>query len=181
MPHTQILELEPDERILHEIRRTNVGLVPMIASGLLVFFGVLLAIYLIARFRDSISETVPVGLAILGVFSLAILVGLLLVIAIRVYLGNRMQITNERIISVVKRSLFNQDVAQLNLNQIQEVTVKQRNIFESLFNFGTVTVETAGEQDNFTFKLAKDPHLAAKFVNDAHEEYEKLHPGTSPA
>ncbi len=175
MPHHQILELEPGEQILHEIRRTKIGLVPLIASGVIVFFGVLTAVYLMARFRDSLAESVPVGLAILGVIGLVILVALLLVVMISVYLGNRLQITNERIIDVTKRSLFNQDISQINLNQIQEVTVKQRNILESLFNFGTLVIETAGEQNNFTFKLAKGPHLAAKIVNDAQEEYEKTH------
>lgn len=180
MAHSQIIDLEPGEHVLHTLKRTKLGLIPLGASGVLVLGGMLIAIYLISRFRDTVAANMPLGIAIAVVLGITFLVGIILLISIVVYLGNHLVITNERIISIVQSGLFSRQVSHLNLGDVQEVTVKQRNIFESLFNFGTLHIETAGEMDNFTFKLAKAPYLAAKHVNEANEEFEKTHHPGSP-
>lgn len=176
MPHQKILELEPGEHVIHTLKRTRLGLIPLIGTGTLVFTGMLIAIYLISRFRDTVAASVPLGAAIAFVVGLTFVISLIIIISVTVYLSNQLIITNQRIVSIVQSGLFNRQASQLNLGDVQEVTVKQNNIFESLFNFGKLHIETAGEMDNFTFKLAKHPYVAAKHVNEANEEFEKTHP-----
>lgn len=174
MAHQQIITLDPDESLLLTVRRSLFGLVPIILTGMLVLFGVLLAVYLIARFQAAVAETIPVAVALLVVLGVAFLVALMIAAYIAVYIGNEMLITNERIVKVTRRTVFSRHVSQMSLDQVQEVTVKQNNIFESLFGFGMLHIETAGEMDNFSFSYAKDPYHASKAIDEAVEAFKSV-------
>ncbi len=167
----QLLQLEPDERAVLRLRRTKVGLIPVIFSGVIVILGILVAIYLVVRFQDSLSKTIPVVTALVITIGLALLVGLILVVLIIVYLGNEMLVTNERVVSFVQNSLFVRKLAQLELDNVEDVTVEQTRFFESLFGYGTLVVQTAGEMDNFIFKYAAEPYQAARVIRDTVEQY----------
>ncbi|MBI4101052.1 PH domain-containing protein [Candidatus Microgenomates bacterium] len=177
MAHQPVIELDPDERLLRTVKRTLVGLIPRIAIGLFVLVGVLLAVFLIARFREEVTRSLPIGAALAIVILLALLVALMLYLSIVIYLRNQILITNERVVSVLQRSLFARDVIQLRLGDVQEIRVKQTNFFENLFNFGIIDIQTAAELDNVTFVLAKDPYSASKIIDDAKEEFERAQGG----
>lgn len=171
MAHQQIIELDPDETLILTVKRSLWGLVPVIFTGLLVLAGVLLSVYLIARFQDSVAATIPVGVAIAFVLGLAVLIGIMILVHILVYLRNLLLVTSERLVVVIQRSLFSRSISQMSLDQVQEVTVVQKNIFENLFNFGSLNVETAGEKTNFDFKHAASPFNASKQIDEAKEAF----------
>ncbi len=175
MADPSVINLEPDEQLVYTVKRTKIGLIPIVVIGLVVFFGMLLAIFLIARFRTRLSATVPINTALVVVIGLALLVGLVLVVMVIVYLGNRMIITNERIVSLVQNSLFQRSVSTLGLESFEDVAVKQNGIFATLFGYGVLEVETAGEMNNFIFKLAAKPYEAAKVITDTVEQFRETH------
>ncbi len=177
MAHGSVFELDPDESVVYTVRRTLIGLIPIIATGVLVFGGMLFAVFLITRFRTQIAKVIPpVNLLLLIAIGLAVLAGLLAVVLVVVYLNNQMLITNKRIISLVQNALFNRQVAQLSWENVEDVTVKQANILETLFNYGTLVVQTAGEMENFVFKLGKRPYPAAKVIR----QLATANPGPGP-
>lgn len=53
-------------------------------------------------------------------------------------------VTDKRIVSIDQLGLFNRTVTTFPFANIQDVTVEQHGIFQTLLNFGTVTVQTAG-------------------------------------
>ncbi len=53
-------------------------------------------------------------------------------------------VTEKRLISVDQTGLFEREVTTLSLSNVQDVTVEQHGIIQTLLNFGTVTVQTAG-------------------------------------
>lgn len=65
-------------------------------------------------------------------------------------------LSSERIIHIEQRSVFNREVSQLALDRIQDVTIATKGVFSTLLGFGTLTVETAGEQENFVIKHIPD-------------------------
>ena len=92
------------------------------------------------------------------------------------YRSNQLVVTNENIIQVLQFSLFNRQVSQLNLAKIQDVSVDQAGLIQLYFNFGTISIETAGEAYNFNFPFAEDPNKIAKIIIEAHEDYVRRHP-----
>lgn len=169
----KILDIDPSEVVELEVFRHPVGLVPIYAGGLLTII-VLVALPFVA---DRFPELVPIGFDSIWLtvvlFCLAILVAIFTEITARIYRSNELVVTNENLIQIIRTSLFHNTVSHLSLEKVQDVSVKQHGILSHIFNFGTIEVETAGEQANFSFKLAKDPQVNAKQINEAHERFLK--------
>lgn len=56
-------------------------------------------------------------------------------------------VTDQRIISVDQISLFNRKVTTLSHERIQEITVKEENVMQAVFKYGTLDIETASPTD----------------------------------
>lgn len=65
-------------------------------------------------------------------------------------------ITNERIIDVEQKGLFNRHIAEIPLQHVQDVTIEVRGIIETFLKFGTIRIQTAGERE---FKIEYVPRL----------------------
>lgn len=78
-------------------------------------------------------------------------------------------ITNERIIDIEQRGLFNREISEIPLHRVQDVTLEIQGPVETLLDFGTIKVQTAGEQH---FEIRFVPHLyeakeiILKFANE---------------
>jgi membrane protein YdbS with pleckstrin-like domain len=80
-------------------------------------------------------------------------------------------VTDRRIIDVDQRGLFNRAISELDLSRVQDVHSEIRGIFPTMFNFGLVVVQTAGEERNFEFENVPDPNRVRERILDlAHQD-----------
>lgn len=79
-------------------------------------------------------------------------------------------LTEEALLQIKKPNVFASKTSQLNLTHIADVTVRQ-NFMGSIFNFGNITIETPGEQENYSFNVVENAHEVAKAIIEAHENY----------
>lgn len=178
MVRNKILQVDPSETVEVEVFRHPVGLIPIIFTGGLIFFifAILSALFINGNITDgteSFGIAVPAVAGAIFCLILSILTLVLTGIAAHIYRSNELVITNENLIQVIQTSLFSRKVSQLSLEKVQDVTVTQRGIAQSVLNYGTIFVETAGETANFGFSYAPDPNIAAKEINEAHERFIK--------
>ena len=61
-------------------------------------------------------------------------------------------ITDRRIVNVDQNGLFSREVSELEHIRLQDVTTDVRGFFPTLFNYGDVFIQTAGERDRFDFE-----------------------------
>lgn len=94
----------------------------------------------------------------------------MMLIAAVIYNNSVVFVTSEKIVQVLYISLFNRKISQLGIGDVQDVTVQQVGIFPRIFNYGTLVVETAGEQQNYTFTYTPRPYESAKAIVGAHEK-----------
>lgn len=107
----------------------------------------------------------------------------LLFTAIPVYLRSQEQVvlTEEALLQILQPSIFASKISQLNLQHVADVSVRQ-NFLGTVFGFGKISVETPGEQDNYEFIMIPNPHVAAKEIIDAHENFQAaLQAGRMPS
>ncbi len=103
---------------------------------------------------------------------LVMLLGLLfLFLATRIYQASQLIVTDIHVTQVAQIGIFNRKVSELAMHSIEDVTAQQKGLFPLLFNYGTLHVETAGEQDNFIFIYCPNPNAYAKALLDARAEY----------
>ncbi|MFC1598469.1 PH domain-containing protein [Patescibacteria group bacterium] len=74
-------------------------------------------------------------------------------------------VTNKRIINIEQKGLFNRVIAEHELDKIQDVTGEQKGVFATIFSFGDVSVQTAGEVPMFIFRQVDNPFEVAKTIN----------------
>jgi hypothetical protein len=107
-------------------------------------------------------------IAVASLFSVVVLMGA----AVPAYLRSQemLVLTEEALLQVLQPSLFASKVDQLNLQRMDDVSVRQ-DFFGTIFGFGHLTIETPGEQDNYEFLMVPHPQLTARAISAAHENY----------
>ncbi len=78
-------------------------------------------------------------------------------------------VTSDRIVSIEQKGLFSRTVGELKLYRVQDVTSNVRGFLPTMFRYGDVRIETAGEQSQFTFEQVPHPEQVAKIIMEAHD------------
>lgn len=73
-------------------------------------------------------------------------------------------VTNKRVVDIDYSDLVYHNVAATKLTQLEDVDYTQLGFLRSLFNYGDVFVQTAGEKPNFDFLAVPQPARVARIV-----------------
>lgn len=166
-----LIEFDDSEQLLIEIRKHIFGLFIILVSGALIALAVLLSSVAIASgglLAELDIQEAQKYIALLGFVLSILVIGVTLIYA-QLYRSNVVYVTNEKIAQVLYITLFNRKISQLNIGDLQDVTVSQKGIFAHLFSYGTLVIETAGEQQNYTFSFVPNPYMVSKIIIVAHE------------
>lgn len=172
----KFIEFDEGEELVGEIRKHPFGLLVIDLVGFAITF--LMAVIPIALALNLDYFQLggsPNSSAVSGfLFFIGVLLATLSVIATLIsamlYRNNVIYVTSDKIAQVLYTSLFNRKMSQLSIGDVQDVTVTQKGIFSRIFNYGTLVIETAGEQQNYTFNYVPDPYESARVIVGAHEE-----------
>lgn len=82
-------------------------------------------------------------------------------------------ITTDRIISREQNGLFNRVVSELDLRRVQDVTAEQKGFFPTIFYYGDVYIQSAGEKERFVFEQISQPYKIAKLIQQLDEKAKK--------
>lgn len=82
-------------------------------------------------------------------------------------------VTNQRIISIEQHGLFHRTASELDLASVQDSTAEIHGFWQTIFNYGQVHVQTAGEKQRFHFKNIDNPERVKEVVNRLAEEDKK--------
>lgn len=161
---------EPEEKIVLLLRKhpiTNVGW---------ILTGLVMAVAPIVLSKFPLLTFLPARFQLVG-----ILVWYLLVVAysfekfldwfFSVYI-----ITDERVIDVDFVNLIYREITDASIDKIQDVTVKMGGVVRSIFNYGDILIQTAGEVPEIEFEAAPRPDNVSKVLRSliVEEEKEKI-------
>lgn len=144
-----------------------------ISYGIFLFLFVLMLIplFLLVNFTATTPDLSPVVLNIIYLVLpayLLIMLGLMLYGFVDYYLDVYI-VTNERIVNISQNGFFKRDISELHLHQVQDVSAKEVGMFPTIFHYGDVMIQTAGERENFVFKAVPHPYIISKKIVDLHE------------
>ena len=168
-------QLDSDEQIVMEAKRHWINMVPVwVSCGTLVLVGVTLA-FLSGRFPDGLSRYIPSAVPGLIIAFVIIVAAALLAAGLWVYHQNRLVLTTKHLIKVEQNGLFARKVSQLSLSRVQDVNGSHKGILATMLGYGTVEVQTAGEEEEFVFTQMPKPAEIADQLMKAHDEYGGQH------
>ncbi len=133
------IHTQPDENVLLVMRKHWIKLMYDIAVIVLTTTLVLALFSFVTGGVDAVS---PLYVLILSTTLLASL--LALATAWTNHYLDIWIVTDKRIIDIDQISLFKRVKSTIRIERVQNVTVKRSGILEEMFNFGIVSVETAG-------------------------------------
>ena len=85
-------------------------------------------------------------------------------------------VTDHRILEIHQLDLFKRDISELRLSKIQDVNVKIEGLLPTFFNFGQVTIQTAGVIPEFTFEQVPKPEQVKNKILQLYDQFIKQHP-----
>ncbi len=166
----QTFQLEPGETILMEKRKHWFEYLWPFGGAL---FNAVLPFLALALFgyefslRGLVSEQTIFGaLALYGVWLLFIWTNSAIV-ATNIYL-DVLVVTNRRIIDIEQKGLFARTVSSVRFDRIQDITVEVHGLLPTLLRFGTVRIQTAGEEKEFVMRNLHEPYAVKDFIMKEH-------------
>jgi hypothetical protein len=160
----------PEEKVLLVLRKHPItNLRWMLTTVFMVFAPVILSIFPLLDFLPGNFQFI----AILGWYLITTAFALQNFLT---WFFNVDIITDERIVDIEFYNLLYKQVSDAQTDRIQDVTYKMGGAFRSIFNYGDVFVQTAGEVPNFEFLAVPNPDKIAGLLQQQRidEEKEKI-------
>lgn len=147
------LKLEDDEYVEFAFSRAKVCLLLILggtAGGLIL---ILLAFLLTLLAQSMIDEMGKHFLFIIlfALLAAAVIIGL---IALKVYHGNKLFITNKHVIQLVMNSLVSDSINVIDLASVEDASFRQDSLLQKMFHYGTFRLSTVGDETTYTFKYS---------------------------
>ncbi len=86
------------------------------------------------------------------------------------YYLNIQIITNIRIVDVDQGGLFRRRISELHIDKIEDVTSEISGILANVFQYGNVSVQTAGTVERFEFYRIPSPDQVERLILDLYEK-----------
>ena len=159
------LRLDEDEYVEFAFKRAKVCLM-MIICGTGVAMIILLLAFLLVLMGQSMLDEMGrnfVFIILTALLASVILAGL---VALRIYNGNKLFITNKRAIQMMMTSPVVNSVNVIDLVSVEDVSFRQEGVLQNLFHYGTLRLATVGDETTYTFKYSDITGENLKAVTD---------------
>ncbi|HAJ37811.1 MAG TPA: hypothetical protein DCL15_19250 [Chloroflexi bacterium] len=170
------VQLQENEMVIRIIKRHPLSLIGRIVGvALLLILGVALWMWL--RSIGGGMEVVVDILMAVGALAAVIYAG----IYWYRYENDLWIITSERLIDSTKTTPFNQDIKTATLTNIQDINIRKRGIFQTIFEYGDVICQTASASGHtFEFLGVAKPAEVLDLIDDQRALAQRKMPAAKP-
>ena len=162
------------EEIVKIIRRDLFILVKKVATFLLLnilplaFFSLALI-----NFPNILNGQLSLPLIILGASVYYLFMWLFFFFSFIDYYLDVWIVTNKRIIDIEQRGLFSRVISEQKLYRVQDITSETNGFFPTIFAYGDVLIQTAGEKARFHFQQVPNPDAIRDMIIKLAEKNKK--------
>jgi len=160
----------PDEQLVFLLRRHPITIFPLVLTTLilLVFpFGIT---WYIQNFRADFIQDQTIFVPFLLIGSIFFLFAWLFLFQYFMdYYLDTWIVTTKRIINIEQSGLFHRTMSELRLYRVQDVTASIHGFWSTIFNYGEVEIQTAGEKLRFVFEQVSNPNHISKMILEQSE------------
>lgn len=166
----------PDEHLVHFLRRHFITLIPLILGYVFILLVPFALIWYVNVYQPGLLEhAVLTPILILGGSVFFLFAWLFLFQAFMDYYLDIWIVTSKRILSIEQTGLFSRTISELRLYRIQDVTSTVSGLLHTIFGYGYVEIQTAGEKVHFTFEEIPHPQKVAKSILELSETDRRTH------
>ncbi len=166
---TEKIQLDEDEEILLEVRK-HWFVLCMNVIGVVILAILPLPFFAVAMSSTTITTLIPVNDAFMVTLYCAWLIiqwMVLFSIWTNYYL-DVWTVTNKRLIAVDQKGFFRRSMASFRLERMQDIKVSIDGIVATFLDYGTLEIQTAGEEEHFKVTGIPSPaDIKALIVNSS--------------
>lgn len=157
---------EEEERVILFLRQHLVVNVPWVTIAILLVFAPSL---LLPVLMHNVPFAIPLSFLFVGTLAwYLVTLGFVLTNFLR-WFFNIYIVTNERIVDIDFYYLLFKRFSQAELEKIQDISFSTSGVFATVFNYGEVMIETAGEAPNLEFSAVPSPDRVVETIRSITE------------
>ncbi|MDO8513478.1 MAG: PH domain-containing protein [bacterium] len=178
-PQFYFPDQKPDEKVFLFVRRHWISFAPTILISIfMIFFPIAVIIGIIYGFKIEVNPII-VQYIILSVSAYILFIMTFFIVGWVDYYFDVLIITDERLVNIEQNGLFNRHISELDLLRVQNVSTSVKGILPTMFDYGCVVVQTAGENpmsgansrtSDFTMESMPGPQHIAQTILHLHQE-----------
>lgn len=155
----ELLKMKQYEKKILVLRRHWASYLPTVLLYLLLAL-IPVVIFLIFNQPGNTTLSTPYLKALLILLGSAyeLCIALFFYANFLIYYLDMLIVTSDRLVMVSQGNLFARKVSELDLFRIQDCTSNVRGFWRTIFDFGDLEIQTAGERENFVFANLPRPH-----------------------
>lgn len=160
----------PGEQLVFLLRRHPITVLPLLITTTILLASPFGVAWYIQNFRSDFvqDQTIFVPFLLLG--SIFFLFSWLFLFQYFMdYYLDTWIVTTKRIINIEQSGLFHRTMSELRLYRVQDVTASIHGFWATIFNYGEVEIQTAGEKIHFVFEQVKNPNHISKVILEQSE------------
>ena len=160
----------PEEKLVYFLRRHPITLLGVVFGyALLLAAPFAILVYLKVVQPEILTDVRYQALIVFGGSTFFLFAWLFLFQLFLDYYLDSWIVTNRRILNIEQNGLFGRTVSELRLYRIQDVTAIVNGFVKTMFNFGEVEIQTAGEHERFMFEEIPKPNEVSKTILELSE------------
>ncbi len=147
------VDFRDDEYVEYAFSRAAVCLRGIIAAILGGLIAVLVAFLVVLMGQEKLDD---IGKRFLFIILASLLVTVIIagIVTLKIHRGNRLFVTNKRVIQLVMNTLVSSSVNVIDLSSIEDASFRQDTILQRIFHYGTLRLATIGDETTYTFKYS---------------------------
>jgi uncharacterized membrane protein YdbT with pleckstrin-like domain len=162
--------MDADEKIEIYARRHWVAFLGNLLLGIFLYLIPLVILIILAVYLPSIYSSSWRGIIIIGVGIYYLIMTAFIFLQWISYYFDIIIVTNKRVVDIIQEGLFDRKITEIPLLRVQDVTGEIKGFFQTLFGYGNVVVETAGEGTlNLKFKDVPNPLEISSKIQQLHD------------
>lgn len=170
------LKLEDDEFVEFALSRSKISLL-ITVGGIAIGLAIALIVFLFVLMGQPTID--DMGRNFLYIILSALIIAALLAagVALMIYRGNKLFITNKHVIQMVMSSPVATSTNIIDLSSIEDASFSQNGIMQKLFHYGTFRLATVGDETTYTFPYSDISPVELKEVSKLISEAKKKKKG----
>lgn len=159
----------PEERIIAVVRPHWLVLLRQIILGIFLLLTPPIVLVVLGLSGVAILETPTRAILAVALPAYYLSIVTWLFIAWLDYYLDVGVVTSQRVVDIDQQGLFQRRIAELESSVIQDVAAEKHGVLQTMFNFGNVKIQTAGERPNFSFTAVPKPEEFVMKITDTYK------------
>lgn len=160
-----------DEITQRVVYKHIISIMPFLFTVFVMGIVGIIGAYYLGVNTAQVSQYMPETLISLAGFLYIIILVFLFVGVLWIWRRNKVVITNQHIVDVDQIGLFNRKVSTLRLGEIQDLSADVHGPMQTIFQYGTMMIQTAGERENFTFDYVPHPYELEHYILEIRQNF----------